>query len=101
MRCTCGTASREARNAALEEAAARCDEASAFRSTHAQYEMMIQANYLAEDFRAMKAYDLKPTVAELRELTKLAQRIAELEDHLSQTATTGTAHAAMRGMSST
>jgi hypothetical protein len=58
MRCTCGTASREARNAAHR--------------------------FSAEHIRARKAYDLKATVAELRELTKLAQRIAELEDHLSQ-----------------
>jgi hypothetical protein len=59
MRCTCEQASREAWNEALEAAAARCDEASAWCAKYAEacpteLGRMIQANYLAEDIRAMK-----------------------------------------------
>jgi uncharacterized coiled-coil protein SlyX len=89
-RCTCQQASRDARNAAFDEAAALCDEADA----------ELPGWVLSDHIRALKTVtpsdivkagalhseisDLTSMAATLREFTRLAKRIAELEDHLSQ-----------------
>jgi uncharacterized coiled-coil protein SlyX len=91
MKCTCGTASREARNAALEEAAEIIDAAEAYYSKSV---IGLCMNGAATSIRALKTArpsDIvkagalrEATDALYRTISALNARIAELEDHLSQ-----------------